>query len=293
MNEKEINDINDISGDADITPEQWRGELAKLPKEIKESALQLADAEARFLVSSYYIEQANRIRSAAQGRELLKREEPTMLVDWLAYHAGTRENQIKSLLLAYANTKDICKWAMSICGIGPVIASGLNAHIDITRCETAGQLWSYAGLNPEAQWEKGEKRPWNPEVKRLAFLAGESFVKVQNNDKDIYGKMYVERKVMEISRNEALMFSEQAEKKASQVRKSTEAYKYYSVGKLPPAHIHARARRYAVKMFLSHYQYVGYLLHFGVRPPFPFGVKQDGHGHEILPPNLDMLDLAA
>lgn len=286
-------EFQEVSVEKILTQEEWRGILGKVPAEIREAALLLEDSEARFLVAAYYIEQGNRIRSNAQARELVKRGEPTVLVDWLAYNAGIRENHIKSLLLAYANTKDICQWAMSICGIGPVIAAGLNAHIDITRCETAGQLWSYAGLNPEAQWQKGEKRPWNPEVKRLAFLLGESFVKVQNNDKDIYGKMYAERKVMEISRNEALKFSAQAEKKAAQVRKSTEAYKYYSIGKLPPAHIHARARRYAAKMFLSHYHHVAYLLHYGVRPPFPFGVEQDGHMHEVLPPNLDMFGLAA
>jgi hypothetical protein len=56
---------------------------------------------------------------------------------------------------------------------------------------------------------------------------------------------------------------------------------------LPPAHIHARAKRYAVKLFLAHYQQVAYELHFGKKPPNPYPIEILGHAHMIDPPNYN------
>jgi hypothetical protein len=38
---------------------------------------------------------------------------------------------------------------------------------------------------------------------RLCFLIGESFVKVSNNERDVYGKVYRARKEREVTRNAA------------------------------------------------------------------------------------------
>ena len=53
------------------------------------------------------------------------------------------------------------------------------------------------------------------------------------------------------------------------IGKTTDAYKAYSVGKLPPAHIHARAKRYAVKMFISHLHEIWYEVELGKPAPVP------------------------
>ena len=73
-------------------------------------------------------------------------------------------------------------WAMATIGVGPVICAGVIARIDIHRAPTVGHIWRFAGLDPTQKWEKGKKRPWNTDLKRICWLLGESFVKVINND---------------------------------------------------------------------------------------------------------------
>ena len=88
-------------------------------------------------------------------------------------------------------------------------------------------------------------------------------------------------------KNENLEYKEQAEKKLEKfnIGKNTEAYKWYSQGKLPPAHIQARAKRYAVKIFLSHLFSVWYELDRGKLPPKPYAIAILNHAHEIPIPN--------
>ena len=135
---------------------------------------------------------------------------------------------------------------------------------------------------------KATKRPFNAQLKSLvAFKLGECFVKVQNNDKDIYGAVFAQKKAVEIERNDAGLFVGQAADKLKKykIKKDTDAYAWYSgsltpenaatlrlmenkkegdarklagepgsgLAMLPPAHIHARARRYVVKLFLAHF----------------------------------------
>jgi hypothetical protein len=68
------------------------------------------------------------------------------------------------------------------------------------------------------------------------------------------------------------------------------AAEYSGVKMLPPAHIHSRARRIAIKMFLSHYWEVAYEIHYGKRPPVPYVIEHMGHVHQIPPPNWPMVE---
>lgn len=162
------------------------------------------------------------------------------------------------------------------------------------------------------------RRPWNPELKKLCFKIGECMVKFANNEECHYGHIYRERKLMEWDRNLGGVFTEQAKMDAERYGRSTEAYLwtggYYKAEDvrkmiekgvsltpdqlkkikgekgsgthmLPPAHIHARARRYAVKIFLSHLHEVWYETHFKRRVPNPFVIEHMGHVHRIKVPN--------
>ena len=131
------------------------------------------------------------------------------------------------------------------------------------------------------------KRPYNAKMKTLLWKLGQSFVKVSNNPNDIYGKIYQQRKAYEMAKNEKLEYKEQAEIKAKIVGKNTEAYKAYSVGKLPPAHIQARAERYAVRIFLSHLHEIMYLIEYGEEAPKPFAIEILGHAHKIECPLIE------
>lgn len=260
--------------------------VARLTRDLRAASKTLTDQEARYLVDAYYMMQGDRLRSANQVRALGETSEPNSVIQWLEDQSETLEKSIKSSLDAYSMGHPVGEWARSIPGVGPVIAAGLLAHIDITKAPTVGHIWSFAGLNPNMKWEKKQKRPWNAQLKVVCWKLGESFVKVSGNDKDIYGKIYKERKEAESLKNESGAFKEQAAEilASKNIGKTTEAYKHYSVGKLPPGHIHARAKRYAVKLFLSHLHDFWYRHHFKTAPPLPYPIAILGHAHYIAPP---------
>jgi hypothetical protein len=271
-------------------PDDYRGleGVTRLSRDLKKAAATLSANEARYLVDAYYAMQGDRIRSANQVRALTASEEPHQTIAWLADNAGVLERSIASALDAYSKASRVGQWARSIVGVGPVIAAGLLAHIDITKAPTAGHIWRFAGLDPTVSWEKGQRRPWNASLKTLCWKIGESFVKVSGNEDDIYGHLYVERKAFEQHRNDAGALADQAAAKIAKFKigKSTDAYKAYAAGKLPPAHVHARAKRWAVKLFLAHFQAVAYRDHHGTDAPKPYILTQEGgHAHEIAVPN--------
>ena len=303
-------------------------ELLRLNRDIKDATANLERREARYLVDTYYQMQDYRISTSNQARSMGKDEEPHLTLDFFQRQMGTLERQVRTVLDTWTNTDPLGVWAKGVTGIGPVIAAGLLAHIDIEKAPTVGHIWRYAGLDPTVEWGKGEKRPWNASLKVICWKAGESFVKVSNNKNDVYGHFYAQRKEMENERNDqvkevpprAVATIEAIDNKGrgtyvqdgkastcylihdkwyvggnamaawtvlskKKIGKDTDAIKSYSVGKLPPAHIHARAKRYAVKLFLAHFHETGYKLHYGTEPPAPYPIQHLGHVHRIPVPN--------
>ena len=243
--------------------------------------------EARYLVDAYYVIQEYRKTAANQLRAATaENEQPSEILQGFLSEYERLENAMKRELERFAKSSEIGRWALSICGIGPVITAGLLAEIDIRKAPTVGCIWAFAGLAPGVEWKKGEKRPWNARLKTLTWKISDSFVKVSGRDSDIYGKVYRQRKELEQERNEAGMFADQAARKLAETKigKDTEAYKWYSVGKLPPGHIDMRARRYATKLFLAHFWEVAYRDHYKVAPPLPYPIAFLGHAHKIDPP---------
>lgn len=254
-------------------------------KDIREVASVMSSDEARYLVKYYYQMQEDRKRFNNQIRSM--EEEPNLILSHFSKQSSTAEATIKKALDDYTDSQPIGKWLKSHYGIGPVIAAGMMAHIDITQAPTAGHIWSYAGLDPTKKWEKGQKRPWNPELKKLCWLLGQSFMKFSGADQCFYGKIYLQRKQYEQERNESGQNAELAKTLVEKYDKKTEARKHLEGGKLPPAQIDARARRYSVKIFLSHLQMVWFKMHYGVEPPKPFAIAILGHAHMIDPPSLN------
>lgn len=255
----------------------------RLSKDMRAAAATLSRGEARFLVDAYYKMQEDRIRAAHQGRDLGRANEPCDVLAWLQQQSETLEHQVARALDAYSAADPVGAWSRSVLGIGPVIAAGLLAHIDIEKAPTAGHIWRFAGLDPTQKWGKGQKRPWNASLKTLCWKIGESFVKVSGKEDSFYGKVYRERKALEEARNERREYADQAADTLAnkKIGRDTEAYKHYREGKLPPARIHARAKRYAVKLFLSHWHEVAYKERYGVAPPLPYPIAQGGHAHVI------------
>jgi len=254
--------------------------IEKLNKDLKEAAKRLEGRECRYLVDAYYMIQEYRKSLANQIR--MSGDEPNALIGWMFEQAKVVENNIKRALDVYTDENPVGVWMKSIKGIGPVLAAGLLAHIDIEKAPTVGHIWSFAGLDPTKKWGKGQKRPWNARLKTLCWKIGDCFVKVSNRPDDLYGKLYKERKEYEISKNLRGEYAEQAAEilRTKNIGRDTEAYKYYVQGLLPPGHIDMRARRYAVKQFLADLHYVWYRYHFKKEPPKPYPIAILGHAHE-------------
>lgn len=257
--------------------------IERLDRDLRESMDSLSVEEARFLVQTYYTMQDYRIRSAAQAGQLVKADKSHQAITWLATQNHTLESRVKQLLDRWTDAQPMGRWAKSITGIGPVISAGLLAYIDITKAPTVGHIWRYAGLDPTCQRKKGEKLRYNPDLKVLCYKTGESFVKQQARDTDVYGKLYLERKAYESAHNEAGAYKEQAATilVTHKFVRETQTRAIYESGKLPPAHLHARARRWVVKLFLSHWHGEAYRQHFGTEPPLPYPIAILGHAHLV------------
>ena len=263
--------------------------ISRLSKDVRKSAELLEQNEIRYLVDMFYTVQNYRIRGGNQVRAMGDSGEPHALIKWSSDTFNTFESQIQGAMRVYARSRLPGRWLLSIHGIGPIIAAGLLAHIDIEQAPTVGHIWNFAGLNPEITWEKGHVRPWNARLKVLCWKASGSFVKQRASDKDFYGKHYEVRKAFEVERNESGGNAETARLvvEASRIKKP-EILKHYRAGKLAPGHIESRARRWTVKLFLSHLHHVLYHDRFGMDPPKPFSQAILKHGHYIAPPNWPM-----
>jgi hypothetical protein len=252
-------------------------------------------SEARFLVDMYYTMQKQRIRINNQvkglerdAKKMGNEPEPHDVLVWALKNMETIEAQIKAALGIYVEVHPMHWFFAQTRGIGPVLGAGLLAHIDIHRAPTVGHIWNFAGLNPDVAWEKGKKRPFNGQLKTLCWKIGDSFVKLSNPDNgSYYGLKYRARKEYELRRNESGALADQAQAKLDRFKigKSTDAYKAYSAGTLPPAHLDMRARRWTVKLFLSHLHQRWYEQEIGPVPK-PFAIAHQGHAHYIEPPQV-------
>lgn len=131
------------------------------------------------------------------------------------------------------------------------------------------------------------KITWNPDFRLSMFRFG-LVCRTNSGDPDfIYGQLYRKRKAYEIEMNEAGMYHELAEEhiRDRDYKKGTVPYSYYSNGMLCPGHLESRARRWAVKIFLTHYHQVAYYEKHGVLPKRPYILDVLGAEHEIKCPN--------
>lgn len=298
--------------------------VKRLTRDLKAAAATLSDREARFLVDTYYIMQENRKRGRNQERALSETEEPNELISFFGDQAETMERQIERALDVYSYNHLTGRWLRDIYGVGPVLSAGFQAFIhmgnwcevchsrtkercedrqkkkdknyphpphpytEIFACPTVGHIWAYAGIAGDGQkkWEKGQKRPWNATLKTLCWKFGDVQVKFHNREECYYGKIYQERKDLEVKKNEGGYLKHIADERLARPRASKEEH-YHKKGILSPGHIDLRARRYATKRFLIDLHTVWYWLKFGrLTPvPYPLDYLADQHIHYYAPLN--------
>jgi predicted RNA-binding Zn-ribbon protein involved in translation (DUF1610 family) len=195
------------------------------------------------------------------------------------------EERAKNLLDRWTANDVLATWSREVMGIGPVLAAGLRAEIDVARAPHVSSVWRFAGYDPTAVWLKGQKRPHNAFLKVICWKIGDSFVKVSGREKSIYGHLYRIEKTRLEEKNANGGFAEDAAARLAGDRPpgpSTEAYKALKKGLLPKGQIDLRARRKAVKIFLSHYWVQGRML-ADLPVSAPYAIEKLGHTHTIEP----------
>lgn len=154
MNKQQMNTLDGFHLPVVDIDEEDEGieSVAYAQLDLKRAAGQMTTGEARFLVDYYYQVQEYRKRTVSQVTAMTGANEPTILTNWLAQQMKSTEAHIKKYLDAWTDTTQVGVWSKKQLGIGPVIAAGLMAHIDINRAPHVSHIWSYAGLNPRVEW---------------------------------------------------------------------------------------------------------------------------------------------
>lgn len=288
MPDEEVETVRSIDEDDPLFHDTVTSILTKrLDEDARAAVRTLNPRQIRYIVNLYYDIQGVRV-GTGNRTGAAKRNKERASGTLIELYGGLLavEQKAYAVMDLWTSEQPACIWSRQVIGIGPVISAGLRSYLDISTAPTVGHWWSFAGLNPEMVWAKGQKRPYSAKLKVLvAYKLGESFVKVSGKEGSVYGRLWRQRKDREIARNEAGEFVEYAANVLATKRydRNTEAYKALSVGRLPKAQIHARARRYAAKIFLSHYHEAVYRLELNQRPPLPFAIAHLGHGHVIDP----------
>ena len=261
----------------------------RLTRDMRAAAEVMGADEARFMVDLFETKQRERIRNNNRVKALEKEGEPTSLLSHFLALDKAMEAQIGAALQKYAPQTRLGRWMLAQKGVGPLIAARLLAFIDWPNCHNPSQIWSYAGLVPGVVWEKGKTRPWNARLKRVLYLLGESFVKNQGRDDAFYSDIFTKKKkeiwqanIAGKNRDRSLILKEKVGEKTEARRwyggdvtqeaatmvangtwpKDQKPWKSEGEGQgmpmLPPAHVHAQARRWVVKLFLAHAWEIGY-----------------------------------
>lgn len=236
---------------------------SSLYRDLRNYTEPLTTSTIEHLVSLHYDLQKLRLSTADASKHLQKMNASHHLVRYYALQLQRMEYSLVRPINTYVKESVSGKWALSQYGIGPVLAAGLITHIDITKAPTAGSIWRYAGLDPSLKWNKGHKRPWNPELKSLTWKIGQSFARFASSEQCFYGHLYLQDKLRRNAKNAAGDYAQAAADTLSakdQLDPSTQAI--LASGHLPDAQIEAQARRFAVKIFLSHYHAVAYQAHY-------------------------------
>lgn len=215
------------------------------------------ESEIRLLTDSFYEVQKTRIQ-IGNRIAMLKRDyeiDEAMGADLHEMVSGRlidTEKEIEKRVRKYVKPIPVYQlWiGPHVKGVSELLAGSLIAGIgDIGRFDTVSKLWKFCGMGINAdgsiqKFRKGEKANWNPFLKKTCWKIGESFVKIA--DRGYYGQMlhtYKSREIGKCEKNEIMVMPQADIDKLPKEQRAN----YMSAG-----HVHNRAKRKAVKLFLSH-----------------------------------------
>lgn len=270
--------------------------------------------ELRLLVELYYDLQGIRIKDGnAIGdydrKGLIDKETSKVLSDFIDERALKMEKELKSKIDKLVRDFPIWEhWLGGVKGIGPCIAGGLLCKLDIRKASSPSAFFKICGLHVDnatglaVRRQKGVKIDWDPFLKRLCFLASESFVKTHGYYRKEYDKFRAEydaKQAVYDNAKAAETEKAKAEGRPPDFSKLTpacpkerrgERHSTKKGGKVaeydcPDIHRHRMAERKTVKLFLSHLWEVWRKLEgLPIVPPYPIALLKHDPSHYIPPP---------
>jgi len=234
--------------------------------------------ELKIKTETYYSLQKQRIQTQLRIKAYVKdgrltTEQAEALHFWmdevLSKVEQKTKKEIEGLLKGIPVWEEFFK---KVKGIGPCLAGSLIAGIvDIGRFRYISSLWKYCGMhvvNGRApRRERGKKINWDPFLRMTCFKIGDSFIK-QKPERCFYRALYDSKK---------LYYKEKYPEKVPLKTKKGKTVYMYTDG-----HIHNMARRYAVKIFLSHL-WVRWRELDGLPITKPWVIEHGGHQDYIAP----------
>ena len=125
------------------------------------------------------------------------------------------------------------------------------------------------------------KPPYNTKAKTITYQIIDNIIRKGTSK---YATLYRKRKAYEVANNEAGYYVNEARNQLRKKNYESETAKTcLTQGKLTPAHIDRRARRYVAKIFLSHYFELLWIEKYGKLPKLAPVFSDGNHYHYIMP----------
>jgi hypothetical protein len=273
--------------------------------------------ETYYDIQKVRIIEGNRIEDLVR-RNVLSKTDADELHHMTEKRLSATEKDISKAVTVIVDRDPIWQeWLSEVNGIGHTLAGGLMAYIgDISRFANISKLWAYAGLSVVQRCSECQKRLFTDELRkkdwikhtfdRLKAINERSTKKEKKSDDDLMKKAedmtcdcFKPTPVMERDRRRAGELSdfnprlkthawkigESFVKNKGAYRAMYDRFKAEEKAKNPDltdGHIHARAKRKTVKLFLSHYWLIA-RKQAGLDTRSPYAIDHLEHQHFIGP----------
>jgi hypothetical protein len=248
---------NDIANLIDQVKEQWR--RRQMWHRAEKSLTLQAKAMCRRIMAGDKGEAEKLYKSAMNGQDhehaALAFLAMAPLLDARTVIERSRK-EVEKQLTKCGKDLPAAKWIEALHGVGFLSFAGIVGEAgDLSLYSNPAKLWKRMGLavinggrQRKVSGEEALEHGYSPTRRSLMWTIGDCIIKVGGPYREVYDK----RKAYEQEKNERGEYAERAARqlKEKSYDKKTEAFKCYSVGKIPPAQIHMSAKRYMEKRLL-------------------------------------------
>ena len=226
----------------------------------------------------HFVEKA-RIACQVHLAHLDKQEREDPLAQRCLIHLEAAEEEIEAEMRQWCRTQPVWEaWGSKVKGCGPMVLGAVMSRVDIKRVNTVSAMWAHFGFAPGQHRVKGEKLTYDAIGKTWCWRMGKQLMMANGIFKAVYDKRRAYEEGQAVVRGQLVVTA----KKGKEVKEN----------EITTLHVHNRAERYMIKMFLA----CLWLVWRGteglpVVSPYILGRPGgDGHVHQTLITPQEMVD---